>query len=115
VSYTLYGARYMTGVADQTGRNTGNWTISFTPDILNVNQNPFEVYKMVVTGAPGSTFTVWVDLYQWDNVQIGSKNSWDPQQPLLMNPGQTLYFFYSDPVTDGIPPMATVWLRGQVS
>jgi hypothetical protein len=108
---TLGARGPVTGKADTTTLNPGNWTIAFTPDILNVNVANFEVYKMVVAGAQNTTFNVFVDLKQWDVGIYGTLNSWDPMQPLIMRPGETLYFMYSDPSSDGIPPVATVWLR----
>lgn len=101
------------GAADTTGTNTGNWTVEFTPaDIAISTQIPsFEVYKMTVKGASGASLTVYVDLYQWDSTLLASLNSWDPAQPLLLQQGQTVYFYYSDPVTDGIIPQVTIWLR----
>lgn len=101
----------ITGVADSTGFNKGNWTIAFTPAILQVNVPQFEVYKMVVAGAANTTFNVFVEAKQWDVGIYGQQNSWDPMQPLIMRPGETLYFMYSDPVTDGTPPTCTVWVR----
>jgi hypothetical protein len=99
------------GATDNSGHNPGNWTIAFTPAQLNVNVPQFEVYKMIVAGATNTTFNVFVDFYQWDTGVYGQQNAWDPQQPLILQPGQTLYFCYSDPVTDNAPPTATIWLR----
>jgi hypothetical protein len=110
-SVTLGARGPVTGTPDNTALNPGNWTIAFTPDILQVNVPQFEVYKMVVKGAPNTTFNVYVDSQQWDVGIYGTLNSWDPVQPLILRPGQTLYFMYSDPVTDDNPPVATVWVR----
>lgn len=112
MSYITLGNRGpIHGAADTSGMNLGNWTIQFTPDILNVNVAQFEVYKMVVKGAANTTFDVYVENKQWDTAIYGTKNSWDPQQPLIMRPGETLYFLYSDPTSDNSPPTATIWLR----
>ena len=114
MAYITLGARGpVTGKPDTTGRNPGNWTIQFTPDIIAVNVSQFEIYKMVVKGAQSTTFSVYVDLFQWDVGIYGTLNSWDPVQPLIMRPGQTLYFQYSDPVSDNNPPVATIWIRYQ--
>jgi hypothetical protein len=96
-----------------TSFNPGNWTISLDPSVLNVSTQIryFEVYKMIVHGAPGTVFDVRVDNNIWDTAVFGAQNSWDPIQPLQMQQGQTLYFLYSDPVTDNTPPIVTVWLR----
>lgn len=112
MSYKSLGNRGpITGAADTTGLNTGNWTVSFTTDILNCNVPEFEVYKIVVKGAANTTFDVYVENKQWDTAIYGQLNSWDPQQPLVMRPGQSLFFLYSDPVTDNTPPVITIWMR----
>lgn len=108
---TLGARGPVTGTPDTTGLNPGNWTIAFTPNIMNVNIAQFQVYKMVVKGAAGTTFQVYVDAKQWDVGIYGALNSWDPTQPLVMRPGETLFFMYSDPVSDNTPPVATVWVR----
>jgi hypothetical protein len=108
---TLGSRGPVTGTRDTSGMNPGNWTIAFTPNIINVNVPQFQVYKMVVKGAANTTFNVYVDAKQWDVGIYGTLNSWDPTQPLVMRPGETLYFAYSDPVTDNTPPVATIWVR----
>lgn len=113
MTYITLGSRGpVTGKKDNTGLNPGNWTILFTPDIININLfTQFEVYKMIVHGAPNTTFNVFVDNQLWDTGVYGTQNSWDPVQPLILRPGQTLAFAYSDPVTDLNPPTCTIWLR----
>ncbi len=107
---TTLGPRTAQGQADLTGNNAGNWTVVFSPDVFSISV-PFEVYHIVVSGAPGSTFTIYIENFQWDNVQVGQQNSWDPSQVMQIKPGQTVYFYYSDPITDGFPPSVTLWLR----
>jgi hypothetical protein len=113
MTYTSLGPRTLVGTPDLTGNNAGNWTVQFSPDIIALStQIPvFEVYHIAVKGAPGSSFTVSVDINLWDAVPQGFLNSWDPAEPLLLTQGNTLYFYYSDPITDGTPPTVTIWLR----
>lgn len=112
MSTVTLGARGpVKGKLDTSNHNPGNWTIAFDPSVLNVNVPQFEVYKMVVMGAANTTFNVFVDFWQWDTGVYGQQNAWDPMQPLILIPGQTLYFCYSDPVSDNTPPTATIWLR----
>lgn len=101
------------GALDTTGNNPGNWTVAFTPDIIACTVTPqFEVYKIVVRGASGvSQFDVYVDLKAWDSAVYGAHNAWDPDQPMLLNPGQSLYFYFTTPVTDGAQPQVSIWLR----
>jgi hypothetical protein len=111
-TYVPLGARgAVTGSEDLTGFNPGNWTIVFDPATMNCNVPYFEVCHIVVNGAAGSSFSIYVDLAQWDTNQQGYKNSWDPAVPISMKPGQYLYFYWSDPDTDGTPPIVTIWLR----
>lgn len=110
-TYVNLGSRQVTGIADNTGRNEGNWTVTFSPDIINVNMPYCEVSHIVVNGAPGSQFSVWIDAQQWDTNQLGQNNSWDPAIPMPLRPGQYLYFFYSDATSDNSPPNVTIWLR----
>jgi hypothetical protein len=110
------GSRSATGAADTTGQNTGNWTVQFPPNTINVQVTQFEVYKIVVTGAAQTaTFNVFVDAKQWDTSVYATNNSWDPSQPLLMRFGETLYFFYSTVSSDGHQPTVTIWLRHDVA
>jgi hypothetical protein len=99
------------GQPDDTGFNPGNWTVVFDPNAINCNVPLFEVCHIVVNGAAGATFDVYVDLAQWDTNQNGYKNSWDPAVPLPLKPGQYLYFYYSDSTSDNTPPQISIWLR----
>jgi hypothetical protein len=99
------------GIPDNTQRNPGNWTVIFDPVVLNCNIPFYEVSHITITGAPGSSFSIYVDLSKWEDVQNGTQNSWDPIVPIPLHPGQYLYFFWSDVDTDGNPPMVTIWLR----
>ncbi len=110
-TYVPLGNRTATGEPDQTGQNPGNWTVTFDSSVINVNVPFFECYQITVTGAPGSTFTVFINLQSWSQSNNGQLNAWDPSQPLYIRPGDTIYFYYSDPATDGIPPVVTLWLR----
>lgn len=96
---------------DNTGQNPGNWTVHFDPLTINCSLPYFEVCHIVVNGAAGAMFSVFIDNFQWDTNQNGFANSWDPAVPLPLRPGQSLYFYYSDPATDGTPPSVTIWLR----
>ena len=53
----------------------------------------------------------FVERQQWETTVAADVNAWDPAQPLQLNPGQYMYLFWSDPITDNLPPTATVWLR----
>lgn len=111
-TYVSLGPRgSVQGAADNTGFNTGNWTVVFDPAAMNCNVPYFEVCHIVLQGAAGSTFSVFVDVQQWDTNQNGYKNSWDPAVPIPIKPGQYLYFYWSDAIADNTPPSVTVWLR----
>lgn len=112
MTYVGLGARSATGITDQTGQNPGNWTVTFDPQTINVNVPHFELYKLVVKGAANTaTFDVFVNTNQWDTAVYAVHNSWDPTQPLLLTPGDIIYFFYSTNSGDGNTPKITAWFR----
>lgn len=112
MTYIGLGARKALGAADRTGNNAGNWTVIYDPQTINVNVAHFELYKIVVTGAASSaTFNVYVNTNQWDTAIYATNNSWDPQQVLLLTPGDTVYFYYSSASSDGNQPTIYAWFR----
>jgi hypothetical protein len=117
-SYKYLGRRGpITGAADTTGLNVGNWTVAFTPAVLNFTLPEVLIYKIQMSGAPGSTFSIYVDSDLWEQNVFGTQNSWVDEggDALVVRTGQTLYLLYSDPVTDNLPPMATCFLRYDTS
>jgi len=114
VAYLTLGSRTAVGAADTTGTNTGNWTVSFPPNVLAITETEFEVYKIVITGgSAAASFNVYVDAQQWDTAIYPAGNSWDPQQPMIVRYGQTIYFYLNSAATDGHKPKVTIWLRYQ--
>ena len=112
MTYVGLGVRTAKGAADTTGNNKGNWTVVFDPQTINANVPHFELYKLVVKGAGSTaTFDVFVNTNQWDTSVYAVHNSWDPQQPLLLTPGDTIYFYYSTASSDGNQPSVTAWFR----
>lgn len=113
-SYVPIGARPLTAAADTTGRNKGNYTCAFTPDILNVKVPFFEIYHALFTGARLlDSVTIYIGTYQWSfaSAGVGGGSEWDPAQPMLLRPGDEVYFFWSTPVAGNTPPVVTPWLR----
>jgi hypothetical protein len=109
------GARPAIGQHDMTGRNVGNWTCALDKGALGISQPVFEMYHLYLT-APAltgsfTTATVLLNLYSWDVTLIGQNNSWDPSQPMLMTPGDTLYVAFNVPTTQTPPPEITAWFR----
>jgi hypothetical protein len=113
-TYVSLGSRGpATGIADTTSGsiNNGNWTVTFDPNSINCNVPYFEISHITVAGAIGSSFTIYIDSRKWEYVQNGYINGWDPAVPLPLNPGQYVYFYWSDSATDGDPPVVTIWMR----
>lgn len=102
------------GVPDaqtMSGLNPGNWTVQFSPQDIGVTIPYFEICHINVNGAPASNFSIFIDTRLWDTVLNGTQNSWDPTIPMPVNPGNYIYFCWSNPDTDGQPPEVTIWLR----
>lgn len=113
-SYGYLGQRGpITGALDTTGLNTGNWTVTFTPVILNYTVPEAFVYKLNTIGARGSSFNILIDNVVHDTNIYGQQNSWfdDADDSLLLRRSVTLSLLYNDPVSDNTPPVAWLFLR----
>jgi len=115
MAYITLGSRAITSSLDTTGRNPGNYTASFAAADLDLNVPYFELYHALVTGVPdGATATIYLGVQQWSFTAPGFGGSeWDPQQPLLMRPGDELFFFWS--TGTGTAPLVTCWFRYDTS
>lgn len=111
--YVGLGARLLEAKADNTGQNPGNYTTVFTSAVLAVNVAWFEVYAAVAEYVPpGATARIYVGVYARSYAQFGPGGEWDPTQPVLLQPGQELYFYWSTATSlPGRPPKVTLWLR----
>lgn len=106
------GFRQVTAVISSDGSNPygdGYWCATFDPKVFAVAANEFEVYHIALKGPAGSKVEVWADRTFYDTTQHGDLNSWDPNEPLHMNGGSTLYFYWNSANTP--TPFVTVWLR----
>lgn len=112
-TYTYLGKRGpQTGALDASGLNAGNWTVVFNPVLLNFTVPECFVYKITVTGAYGSSFDVNIENQTHDSNIYGTQNTFfDDSDTLIIRPGENLYLLYDDPATDGVPPVATIYLR----
>lgn len=113
-SYVPIGARPLTAKPDTTSRNKGNYTNAFTPDILNVKVPFFEIHHALFTSARLlDSVTIFIGTFQWSfaSVGFGGGSEWDPAEPMLLRPGDELYFFWSTPVSVTPAPVVTPWLR----
>ena len=110
----LHELPYVTkaAAADQSGRNIGNWTLTFT--IADLAQRLFmvEVYRYVVQAGPvGSLFTSSVDNFTWHGKAQGSSNGWSEPPALKLREGQTLYLFWNVPISSTPQPRVLIWTR----
>jgi hypothetical protein len=85
----------------------GGWTIEFSP--ADLPKVVCEAFHMAVQGPPSSQFQVYIDNTFYDNVVRGDINSWDPSQPMLLRPGDTVFLHYN--TASGTAPKATLFLR----
>lgn len=85
--------------------------MQFASADLDTNVPYFEVWKMVVTGAVNSQFTMSLGANQLEPPQKGDTNVWTDPQPLTLTPSTELTFYWNDPVSDNMPPKVTLYLR----
>lgn len=112
MAYKRLGPRPMYAAADTTGNNAGKYTTVYSPKELGVNIPYFEVYHIAVSGPPGASFTVYLNNHFWDSVAYGVQNGWDPSQPMILEPGDTVYLYWNTATTVTQRPFSEVWLRG---
>jgi hypothetical protein len=109
VPRTLLGPRAQTGKADPANLiAAGNWTVTWAPKDLNFMVPLAEVFHIAVNG-PGGYFLVYINEDFWDTSSYGGQNSWDPSEPMLIRPGDTVSFYWS--TSSGTAPQVTMWLR----
>jgi hypothetical protein len=116
--YVTLGARPVQAAADNTQRNAGNYTNYFSGAELSVNVPYFEIYHILFTGARVlDNVTIWIGSAQWSFASAGPGGGaeWDPVSPMLLRPGDEVYFFWNTPDTVATGPLVTCWLRFDVS
>lgn len=87
----------------------GKWNVIFDPQDLAVSTGDFEVYHIALKGPTGSQFQVYIDRTFYDANNHGDLNSWDPNQPMGVKGGQTIYFYFNSSATPA--PAITIYLR----
>ena len=103
------GDRLKRGVADPQNPVLANgYTVSFGP--ADLPKQACEMYHAAIMGPAGSTFQVWKNTHFYDNVVRGDLNSWDPAQPMLIEPGDTIYYYWSLGAPSAVP-VVSIYLR----
>lgn len=115
MAYYTLGPRPVVATADTTGSNDGNYTAVFDGALISSTVPVFEMYHLYLTapvlvGAP-TIATVKLNTSFWDVTLLGQANSWDPSQPMLMQPGDTLYIMFNVPFPNAAAPFVTAWFR----
>jgi hypothetical protein len=92
--------------------------VTFGPDVIASNLTELEVYHIAIDGPIGSSLAVLIDGAQWDYVNQGWSNGWDPSQPILLQQSSAIALCWNVPATSppynrtsNIQPVATIWLR----
>lgn len=112
MSYLPLGSVTIATAADLTGMNNGNLTTAFTVSVLNVKVAWYEVYHAVVTNVPpGGNAVVNVGAKQYSFTQPFGGSEWDPSEPMLLQAGQEVYFFWNLANTVTQLPVVTLWTR----
>lgn len=75
------------------GSNAGNWTATFSPQVIGISNATYECYRIVIKGGPpGSTFDIYLGNRLYDSVSPGDTNSWDPNQTMKLVQGDSVEF-----------------------
>lgn len=104
-------SQLLTATLDTTLNNPGNWTIVADPQHLNSKVAQAEIYQIGIDGPIGSSFRLFRNTHLWNAVNQGWQNSYDPQQALIIRPGDTLFFYWSMGPPNLPVPTAKLWIR----
>lgn len=102
------------GYADKTATialpgqlNAGNWTAAFTSNDIGISLPRFECYRIVIKGGPpGSKFDIYIGNRLYDSVDPGDTNSWDPNNPMKLQAGDSIYFYWNTNTANFAPFIA---------
>lgn len=115
MTYVTLGSRPVTAVADTTGLNPGKFTAVVDQSVINSTVSVIEMYHMYIEAptltGQATTAKVLLNTQFWDATLIGQLNSWDPSQPMLIQPGDTIYVLFNVPISTTPAPIVTCWFR----
>lgn len=110
MTYVNLGSRQKQGTVDPMNPNfAGGFTVAFLPSDLVVSVAEYELYHISLTGPAGSSFQIYVNQVFYDNVLHGDVNSWNPPQPMILRPGDSVNFYWSTATAP--PPLVSIFLR----
>lgn len=108
------GSRRVTAVDDPTGNNTGKWTVVFDPLAISIAYTKYEVYKMVVELASVAGIVSWIvsiGIFHYEGFEAQSIATWSDSQAMIVDSGETVYFYFNEPSSDSTPPVVTIWTQ----
>lgn len=106
----LLGSADATGVISPAGQlNAGHWTVTFDPATIGISAPLFDCYHIVIQGPAGSSFQIFIGSRFYDNVSPGDTNSWDPNQPMHLQQGDHVYYYWN--TGSGSAPRVTMWFQ----
>lgn len=103
------GSADATGTIPTMGVNAGLWTVTFDPPTIGISSPLFECYHIVISGPAGSAFQIFIGNKFWDNVTPGDINSWDPNQPMKLQNGESVHFYWN--TATGAAPTVTMYFQ----
>lgn len=89
--------------------NAGKWVVKFDPPTIGISLPLFDCYHIVISGPAGSAFRIFIDSHFYDNVSPGDVNSWDPNQPMHLQSGNVVWFYWNTGA--GTAPTVTMYFQ----
>lgn len=114
MSKKTLGPRRVVASADKTGNNAGNYTAVFDPDTMSVKWTQYEVYKMVVNNPKSNgvvTWTVYIGINQYEGFESSGQATWSDPQPMVVDSGENVYFYFDNAVATSAAPTVTLWIE----
>jgi hypothetical protein len=95
--------------------NPGQWTATFTPQVIGISLPEYECYRIIVSGGPmGSTFRIWIGgARMYGTVFPGWDTEWDPNNAMPLVQGDSVEFRWNSAASANGAPDVWMYFRAR--
>lgn len=86
----------------------------FDPNTINVKWTQFEIYKMVVSIPTANGVVGWqifIGIHQYEGFQSLGNATWSDPQPMVVDSGENIYFYFTNAAPSTAAPTVTLWVQ----
>ena len=87
----------------------------FDPATVAIHWSIYEVYKIVVdltnAGSSVISWTVFIGQQPYEGFEASNIATWSDFQPMRVDGGETVYFYFNQSTAGTSPPRVTMWCQ----